>query len=277
MTQICAIWCFLVYQFFGGNSLRTGKKRGVKNDANLSEMAYERIREGIISGAIALGAPLTRRRLSEIFQMSMVPVADALKRLESEGLVESLPRVGTRVKIPTPEEIRGHYILREALEVQVARLFAANAAKADRRNLEREASRLDSAFLQYFRQEEDRARSADVHHQHLLFHTRLANSVRCDVLFQQIQNSQVLVFNWRYTLSKPEPLPADWHQQLASVLTQGSVEDAERAMRRHVTFRMEEVIERFESVLKNKSLHNQGYRGPQRRTLERNGQPAAMK
>jgi DNA-binding GntR family transcriptional regulator len=246
----------------------------VKADSSLSDLAYERIREGIISGAIALGAPLSRRRLSETFHMSLVPVADALKRLEQEGLVESLPRVGTRVKVPTPEEIRGHYILREALEVQVARLFAANATAAHRRDFERDAARLDAAFLRYFRLEEDRAKSADVHRQHLLVHTKLARSVKCDVLFQQIQNSQVLLFNWRYTLSKPEPLPADWHQQLAVVLANGSVDDAERAMRRHVTFRMEEVIERFESVLKRNSLHQQGYRGPQRRTLQRDGQPA---
>jgi len=254
--------------------LRNGNGRNSRADANLSESAYERIREGIISGAIALGAPLPRRRLGEIFEMSMVPVADALKRLEREGLVESLPRVGTRVKIPTPDEIRGHYILREALEVQVARLFAARATSSDRRQLEREATRLDSAFQRSFRLEQDRAKSAGVHRRHLLFHTRLARSVRCDVLFQHIENSQVLLFNWRYTLSKPEPLPADWHRQLADVLARGSVDDAERAMRRHVTFRMEEVIERFESVLKQKSLHNQGYRGPQRRTLERDGQPA---
>jgi DNA-binding GntR family transcriptional regulator len=256
-----------------GDNVHKAAARNPKSDASLSEVAYERIREGIISGDIALGAPLTRRRLSEIFQMSLVPVAEALKRLETEGLVESLPRVGTRVKVPTADEIRGHYILREALEVQVARLFVLHATAAQRRDLKRDGGRLDNAFLHYFRLEDER-KSMDVHRQHLLFHSQLARSVKCEVLFQQIQNSQVLLFNWRYTLFKPEPLPADWHGQLAEILARGTVVEADQAMRRHVTYRMEEVIDRFETVLKRKSLQNLGYRGPQRRTLERDGQQA---
>ena len=82
---------------------------------SLNEAVYEQIRDSILDGTFALGAPLPRRRLGELFHMSLVPVAQALQRLETEGLVESLPRVGTRVRVPKPEDVRGHYMLREAL------------------------------------------------------------------------------------------------------------------------------------------------------------------
>jgi DNA-binding GntR family transcriptional regulator len=59
--------------------------------------------------------------------MSLVPVAQALQRLEIEGLMESRPRAGTRVKVPTAQEIREHFELRQALEGQSARLCAERA------------------------------------------------------------------------------------------------------------------------------------------------------
>ena len=48
--------------------------------------------------------------------MSFLPVSEALLRLEFEGLLESRPRAGTRVRIPSPDDVRGHYLVRETLE-----------------------------------------------------------------------------------------------------------------------------------------------------------------
>src|SRR5437879_2002130 len=60
--------------------------------------------------------------------MSLLPVSEALQRLENDGVVESVPRVGTRVCLPTPQDIRERYEIREALESQSARLFAEKAS-----------------------------------------------------------------------------------------------------------------------------------------------------
>ena len=68
----------------------------------LAEEAYLRIREDILRGNLVIGAPVSRRSLAKALDMSMLPVAEALQRLEREGLVESRPRVGTRVRVPTP-------------------------------------------------------------------------------------------------------------------------------------------------------------------------------
>lgn len=48
--------------------------------------------------------------------MSVVPVTDALRRLEGDGLLESRARAGTRVRVPTEKDVRELYELREALE-----------------------------------------------------------------------------------------------------------------------------------------------------------------
>src|SRR5262249_62269850 len=65
-----------------------------------------------------------RRKVAAELGMSFLPVSEALLRLEFEGLLESRPRAGTRVRIPSREDVRGHYVVREALEVQAAMLFA---------------------------------------------------------------------------------------------------------------------------------------------------------
>lgn len=233
---------------------------------NLNEAAYERIRDYILDGTFSLGTPLSRRKLSELLHMSLVPVAQALQRLELEGLVESLPRVGTRVKIPRPEEVRGHYIVREALEAQVARMFVRTATKAQKKLARSEALRLDSDFAVYFAASED-DRSHRVHRSHVQFHHELAEVSGCTALVQQLEKSQVLQLNFRYTMVTPTALPRDWHKQLVDVLCSGSEEDADRVMRRHVSYRMEEVIATYDRLMASVDKPNVSYRGPQRRRL----------
>ncbi len=63
---------------------------------------------------------------------SRLPISEALQRLKSEALIETISRVGTRVKTPSAQDIRGFYVVREALESQAARLFALQATRADR-------------------------------------------------------------------------------------------------------------------------------------------------
>jgi len=97
-------------------------------------------------GKIPLGAPLSRRGLARELGMSFLPISQAIERLVDEELVETRPRVGTRVSMPTPQNIREHYILREALECQAAPLFAEKASSEERLELRKMAARLVKCF-----------------------------------------------------------------------------------------------------------------------------------
>src|SRR6476660_6145268 len=92
--------------------------------SSLAEEAYGIVRRRIVRGKVRLGQIISRRKLAAELGMSFLPVSMALLRLEFEGLLESRPRAGTRVRIPSREDVRGHYIVREALEMQAARLFS---------------------------------------------------------------------------------------------------------------------------------------------------------
>src|SRR5690242_4974613 len=106
-------------------------------EPSLADKAYHLILDQMLRGSLSAGSVLSRRKLAEQFRMSLVPVAQALQRLEIEGLLESRPRAGTRVKIPTPDEIRGRFELREALECQSARLCAERSTFQERLELRR--------------------------------------------------------------------------------------------------------------------------------------------
>ena len=91
--------------------------------SDLAGEAYVIIRERILRGEVAIGQVISRRKIAAELGMSFLPVSEAFLRLEFEGLLESRPRAGTRVRIPSREDVRGHYLVREALEVEAARLF----------------------------------------------------------------------------------------------------------------------------------------------------------
>src|SRR5665213_991976 len=109
--------------------------RGSAPSKSLSGEAYSNVRQRILRGELKLGQVISRRTLASEMGMSFLPVSDALLRLEVEGLLESRPRAGTRVRIPTPQDVEGHYVVREALEMQAARLFAERATPEERTDL----------------------------------------------------------------------------------------------------------------------------------------------
>ncbi|MFW5870029.1 MAG: GntR family transcriptional regulator, partial [Candidatus Sumerlaeota bacterium] len=61
------------------------------------DMVYGALREEILSGHIEMGARLKLSDLAARFDISAIPVREALSQLESEGLVEIRPHAGARV------------------------------------------------------------------------------------------------------------------------------------------------------------------------------------
>ena len=222
-----------------------------KSAISLAGSAYQQIRDGILSGDFALGESLSRRRLGERLGMSLIPVAEALQRLEREGLVESRARSGTRVRIPTGQQVCGHYVVREALETQAARLFAERATPRQRRELAALARRVDALFASSPVLRMDRRKQMfEIHRVHMQFHLRIAEHAGCPELLQALETNQVLIFHWLYNSAAHfDTLPPRWHQDLVEALASADPVRADRAMRRHVRFRTEEVVRRIGAYL----------------------------
>ena len=63
----------------------------------LAERAYSALHDAIITGGLAPGERLPIDRLADDLDMSPMPIREALHRLDSAGLVESVPHRGARV------------------------------------------------------------------------------------------------------------------------------------------------------------------------------------
>ena len=224
----------------GKASVKTSQKA---ESESLAHRAYVQIRNRILQGEYQVGDILSRRRLATELNMSFLPITAGLQRLETEGLVESRPRVGTRVRVPVRQDILDSYILREALETQAARLCCENMNKAERNRLLRSARRLDSLYAASSSEQDDRFLFS-VHVYHMQFHLSIAKLSGSARLLQAIEKEQVLIFNWVYDIaSRRRSLPAHFHSSLAREICSGDVDRADAAMRRHVQYGRENVVE----------------------------------
>jgi DNA-binding GntR family transcriptional regulator len=212
--------------------------------ASLSARAYHLILQRILTGAVPLGGELSRRRLAAELGMSILPVAEALQRLQNEGIVETQPRVGTRVRVPTPADVRERYEVREALETQTARLFCRVAKDADRDELRLLAERVDTLYSRCFQGGENEPEFIyQVQETHAAFHLRVAEVGGCRALHTMLEVNHVLTYNGLYHVAASLPLlPEFFHSQVAEALCTKDEEAADRAMRLHVRYGIEQVI-----------------------------------
>jgi DNA-binding GntR family transcriptional regulator len=233
---------------------------------NLAEQAYQRIRDRILRGELPMGAVLSRRNLAEEFGMSFLPVSEALQRLEADELVESRARVGTRVRIPSPGEVRDRYVLREALETQSARLCAQRASFPEGLELRRLADQMDSLFERAAAEVAGRDFLYAVHIHHFNLHMKIAEFARCEGLRHAIERNHVLVFNWHYDNAMDRrALPRRFHSSLVEEIVSGDVQRADAAMRAHIQYGIEEVVHAIENLVDRDS---------QWRTRREHGRPS---
>ena len=205
--------------------------------ASLAGEAYEFVKQRILRGDLTMGQVISRRKIAAELGMSFLPVSEALLRLEFEGLLESRPRAGTRVRIPSREDVRGHYIVREALEVQAAMLFAAVATDEDREELQKLAARVDAMSLK------EQSLYLPAHEK---LHRRIAEGARCPALSLAIEKTHALASTWFCVArTQSDGNPRRPHSELMDVLVAGDPVKAAEAMRAHVNQGMENTMKRL--------------------------------
>ena len=236
--------------------------------ASLAAEAYEFVKHRILRGELPMGQVISRRKIAAELGMSFLPVSEALLRLEFEGLLESRPRAGTRVRIPSREDVRGHYIVREALEVQAAKLFATVASAEDRAEVERQAARVDAMSV---------AEQALYLPAHEKLHRRIAEGARCPALSIAIEKTHALASTWYCVVREAsDAAPAvGRHQQLVEVLISGTPDEAAEAMRAHVNRGMLNSMERLKPFFRIRKAFGRTYFRSEKRQKQQLIDPSA--
>lgn len=90
----------------------------------LSDLAYERVLEALFERRVQAGSFVSQGELSEIVDVPVAPLRDALRVLEAEGILAIHPRSGIQFVRPGFELTRSTYQFRSILERAAVRVFA---------------------------------------------------------------------------------------------------------------------------------------------------------
>lgn len=111
-----------------------------------SELVYESLKNKIISGEIEPGTELVISRISEEFEISPIPVREALKTLASEGLVEIEPHKSAKVVEFNLEKLHQIITIRAGLEGYAARLAVPHTSEMQIKTLENILKNMEEAM-----------------------------------------------------------------------------------------------------------------------------------
>lgn len=90
---------------------------------NMTQKAYDRFRSKIFSREIQPGSMVSLRQLTQLIDVPITPVRDAIRQLQNEGLVTVHPQRGIQVTEPDMTFVREAFHLREILEDAAIRAF----------------------------------------------------------------------------------------------------------------------------------------------------------
>lgn len=198
---------------------------------NIRGWVVAEMRRRIIAGELEPGVNLSEIALSDEFGVSRTPVREALKQLQTEGLIEIRPRVGTFVTTPSRREITELFEMKELLEGAAARLLAQRGRVPELDQLEQNVRQADLAV-----EADDRGRYAELVEE---FHNLLivgADNTKLEAHYRMLMNQLAYSRLVTTSLGQPGRLRRSdrEHHQVLELIIAKDADSAERVMRDHV-------------------------------------------
>lgn len=197
------------------------------NSTNQAAHCYQQLVLGFQQSTIKPGDYLREQALAKEFCVSRTPVREALRKLEVEGLVESEPRLGMRVRTLVYAEVIELYEVREVHERAVARLAALKATEIELEELVVLQEELEDA-------KNDPAVMAPLN---LLFHVALLRMAKNRFLTRAVESMQrTLLLLGPSTLADPKraAIAIEEHRQLIKALQNRDADKAECIISEHL-------------------------------------------
>jgi DNA-binding GntR family transcriptional regulator len=112
------------------------------------EFVYHQLRTGVLTCDLQPGQRLVIEDIARRYQVSTIPVREALQLLQSEGLVAMTPHVGATVAPLSRDSVLDVFTVLEGLQVVAARLAATTADEATRERLAAAVADMDRALAE---------------------------------------------------------------------------------------------------------------------------------
>ncbi len=211
--------------------------------ASASDLAYDGIRNMLTGGELSPGQRLSQSRLARQLNCSPMPVVEAMRRLESEGLLVKQARKQARVRELSHEDLEGLYLLREAIESVTARLAAQRATPE-------ETQVLQELTLAYERAWEANHQEAEAD---VAIHRHIAECARCPLLKGELDRFLLLERTAGRSLKSQcgRPGHTHIHRALVQAIVDHDPDSAEYLMKKHIQHGYEEAQRDLAAGAKN--------------------------
>jgi len=202
--------------------------RSDETELGLRDDAYERLLMAIIFGDLAPGLMVDEKTLAQQVGVGLASARDALQRLALEGLVERLPRIGTRIPDLSLRDMQNVFEARMLLEGNCAALAAQRASTTDILDMRAALDDINTVI--------HKKKFRVLVQRDLAFHRALAHATGN----RMIERHSATLLNmgarfWYFALPRAEPgvLEADMlaHAQVIDAIADGDAAAAEAAMR----------------------------------------------
>src|ERR1700737_1842452 len=205
---------------------------------SLGERVYRTVRDLILSQVFPPGSKLNVEQICRDLGVSRTPVWDAMRRLESEGLVNTVPRHGVFVLNYGADQIRDLFAVRGALEALAVRQAASQLDADGHAALEASIKEMEHAAAAGLMEQYSRAA--------IDFHDRVLAAARNQVLSRLLENvyAQILVLRLR-SLYLPERIESSVaeHRELFEAVVAGDADRGERLARAHADHVLQDALE----------------------------------
>lgn len=195
--------------------------------ATAQQYAYRFLREAILSGRFAAGTPLKPDRIAKSLGVSRMPVREAIRQLDSEGLVVIRPNRSAVVTSLGPDDVLELYEIRAVLEGLAARLAVPHLTREaldDLRDLDARMVRVEHDPVLWI-------------NRHEAFHDYLVRLSRRPRLASQVAKLRDAVqpyFRLHMSVYPSPQSPGYEHYRIVDALATGHRGKAEAAVRDHV-------------------------------------------
>ena len=232
--------CRFCIQYPGAVTLATAPILPPLDDqAQLTGRVHAVLRDAIVSGRLVPGARIKQELVARDLGVSRTPVREALHLLESDGLVQLIPRRGAVVQALTHDDARDLCEMRLWLEPEAAALGAERATPRERREIERLAERT-------------RARSADAFSLNRDFHHGLCAASQNRILLRTLdgiwsQHAALRLFIWQTEPADAFARMGREHDAIAAAFSKGDATRVRELVHEHIRAAGDEVLARIPS------------------------------
>lgn len=216
---------------------------------SLTSAVADKLRDQIIRGEIPEGAQLRQDAIATQYQVSRIPVREALRQLDAEGLISIVPNRGAIVPALSPADIEELFSIRALLEPEVLKLSIPRLSEEDFV----QAAAVLRKYVGELRREDHVSAWGRLNWQfHSILYSR-ANQPRSMAIIRNVNNSGERYTRLQLYLTQGMKRANEEHHQMLEFCRQGDVVAACDLLREHIRY----AGESLKRVLEQKRAESQ--------------------